>query len=170
MVAKREATTRCPRDFDSKYSCALAGCKAVTRDSAPRSVAAETHVSRGLGRSACNLVKRGRVHPLSAQVSKGAPIYLCTLGRAYALSGNLDEARRIASQVGGIEKESRGSGAALSALFLALGNPEDALRWLEETAPGDIQANWLRVEPAFDPLRGNPRFEAVVRHIEMGQR
>jgi tetratricopeptide (TPR) repeat protein len=106
----------------------------------------------------------------SVRLSKGAPIYLCTLGRAYALSGNLDEARRIASQVGGIEKESRGSGAALSALFLALGNPEDALRWLEETAPGDIQANWLRVEPAFDPLRGNPRFEAVVRRIEMGQR
>ena len=106
----------------------------------------------------------------SVRLSRGAPIYVCTLGRAYALSGNRDEARRIASQVGVMENKSLGSGAALSALFLALGNPEDALRWLEETAPGDIQANWLRVEPAFDPLRGNPRFEAVVRRIEIGQR
>jgi hypothetical protein len=66
MVAEREATTRCPGDFDSKYPRALAGYKAVTRESAPRSVAAETHASRGFGRSGCNPVKRGRVPGLAA--------------------------------------------------------------------------------------------------------
>ncbi len=32
-------------------------------------------------------------------------------------------------------------------------------------APGDIQANWLRVDPAFDGLRHDPRFAAVVNRI-----
>ena len=44
------------------------------------------------------------------------------------------------------------------AIYVSLGDNERALRWLEETAPGDIQANWLRVDLAFDPLRENPRF------------
>ena len=45
------------------------------------------------------------------------------------------------------------------------GDTEKSLRWLESTAPGDIQSNWLRVDPAFDRLRENPRFVAVVNRI-----
>ena len=89
----------------------------------------------------------------SVRLSRGAPIYRCTLGGAYALSGNLDEARKIARDVGVMEKGSRGSGAALSALFLALGNSEQALRWLEDTAPrrhpGQLVAGRARVGSSF---------------------
>jgi TolB-like protein/DNA-binding winged helix-turn-helix (wHTH) protein/tetratricopeptide (TPR) repeat protein len=92
-------------------------------------------------------------------------VYLCGLGRAYALSGNTTAARKIMTEVGAIADEPRGTGSALAAFYLALGDSERALRWLEQTAPGDIQANWLRVEPAFDPLRSNPRFQTVLNRI-----
>ena len=59
----------------------------------------------------------------------------------------------------------RGVGSALAGAYVALDDSERALRWLEQTDAGDIQANWLRVDPAFDSLRGNPRFVAVLNRI-----
>ncbi|MGA8150994.1 MAG: winged helix-turn-helix domain-containing protein [Terriglobales bacterium] len=101
----------------------------------------------------------------ATKLSGGVPVYVCSLGRAYALSGNLQDARKIAAQVEATAVEPNGSGTALASLYLALGDSERAFHWLEITAPGDIQANWLRVEPAFDSLRGSPRFAAVLGRI-----
>ncbi len=101
----------------------------------------------------------------AAKLSGGVPVYLCALGRAYALSGNSGDARNILAEVDAIMTEPRGSGTAMASLYLTLGDSEKALYWLERTAPGDVQANWLRVEPAFDPLRGDPRFQTILNQM-----
>jgi TolB-like protein/DNA-binding winged helix-turn-helix (wHTH) protein/Flp pilus assembly protein TadD len=101
----------------------------------------------------------------ATKLAPGNTVYLCSLGRAYALSGNPAAARKLLADAGATASQPRGNGSAVAALYLALGDSDHALRWLEQTAPGDIQANWLRVEPAFDPLRGNPRFAAVLSRI-----
>jgi len=101
----------------------------------------------------------------ATKLSGGAPVYLCGLGRAYALSGDVPAAQKILAQVDASTTEPQGSGAALAAFYLALGDTTTALHWLEITAPGDIQINWLRVEPAFDPLRSDPRFAAIQSRI-----
>jgi Flp pilus assembly protein TadD len=102
----------------------------------------------------------------AVKLSGGVPVYVCGLGRAYALSGNSRDAQKLLREA---EAQSgpRGNGTALAALNLALGDSEKALQWLEQTAPGDVQANWLRVDPAFDSLRGNARFTAVLRRVTM---
>jgi len=64
-----------------------------------------------------------------------------------------------------MQKSLRGAGTGIAATYVALGNSEEALKWLEHTAPGDFQVNWLRVDPAFDPVRQNPRFSALVSRI-----
>jgi hypothetical protein len=46
-----------------------------------------------------------------------------------------------------------------------MGDSEHGLHWLEKTAPGDVQANWLRVDPAFDSVRQNPRFVALLNRM-----
>ena len=92
-------------------------------------------------------------------------VYACSLGRAYALSGDLAGARKVLAEAGEVSAQPRGAGAALAALHIALGDLDRALTWLDETAPGDIQANWLRVDPAFDPVRNNPRFQTVVNRV-----
>lgn len=101
----------------------------------------------------------------AVKLSAGNTVYLCGIGRVYALSGNATAARRILSEAGATASEPQGNGSAIAALYLALGDTAQALHWLEITAPGDIQANWLRVDPAFDSLRGNPRFTAVLARI-----
>ena len=100
----------------------------------------------------------------AVKLSGGVPVYVCGLGRAYALSGNSRDAQKLLREA---EAQSgpRGNGTALAALNLALGDSEKALQWLEQTAPGDVQANWLRVDPAFDSLRGNARFTAVLHRV-----
>ena len=101
----------------------------------------------------------------AVKLSGNVPVYVSALIRAYALSGNTREAQTMLTQANKTQLQPRGSGTAFAAANLALGDTDRALRWLEETAPGDIQANWLRVDPAFDSLRQNPRFVAVVNRI-----
>jgi len=100
----------------------------------------------------------------AVDLSHGVPVYDCALGRAYALSGNTREARKIlVRQLDMVTDEPAGSGSSIAGLYLALGDSENALHWLSVSATGDIQANWLRVDPAFDSLRGNSRFAEILR-------
>jgi Flp pilus assembly protein TadD len=98
------------------------------------------------------------------KLSGNVPVYVSAVTRAYALSGDMREAKSRMAQAD-IETQPTGAGTAFAAAHLALSDTEGALYWLERTAPGDIQANWLRVDPAFDSIRKNPRFEAVVNRI-----
>jgi TolB-like protein/Flp pilus assembly protein TadD len=101
----------------------------------------------------------------AADLSGNVPVYLAALARAYALSGNRDKAAAILDVAQKDKTQQEGAGTALASAYLAVGDQERALYWLGLTAAGDIQANWLRVDPAFDSLRQNPRFIAVVDRI-----
>jgi TolB-like protein/DNA-binding winged helix-turn-helix (wHTH) protein/Flp pilus assembly protein TadD len=101
----------------------------------------------------------------ASDLSSGALVYRTTLGRAYALSGDMAAAKKILTEVEAAQTEPRGVGTSLAALYLATGDSDRAFYWLEQTAPGDIQANWLRVDPAFDSIRTNPRFLAIVGRL-----
>lgn len=101
----------------------------------------------------------------AVRLSGGVSIYQCALARTLALSGNTAEARKVVQQIETQRSQPMGVGSALAAAYLSLGNVDKALQLLEETAPGDIQANWLMVDPAFAVVRNNPRFQAVTVRI-----
>ena len=48
-----------------------------------------------------------------------------------------------------------------------MGEPEKALDELEPLLkiPYYLSPGWLRVDPTFGPLRGNPRFERLVNGV-----
>jgi TolB-like protein/Tfp pilus assembly protein PilF len=52
-------------------------------------------------------------------------------------------------------------------LCLSLGNHDEAIRWLEKgiTDHEGRDINWIKVDPLLDPLRGDPRFEALVQKV-----
>jgi TolB-like protein/Tfp pilus assembly protein PilF len=95
------------------------------------------------------------------------PQVLALLGHAYAASGNKTEAVKILEQLKELSKQRYVSAYSLAIVYLGLGDKEEALRWLEKSyqdrAGYDIGT--IKVDPFLDPLRGDPRFEALVEKI-----
>jgi len=95
------------------------------------------------------------------------PSVLGVLARAYGLSGNKMEAEKILDQLEKLSQERYVSAYSFALIYLGLGDKEEALRWLEQSyqdrAGSDI--GFIRVDPLLDPLRGDPRFEALAEKI-----
>src|SRR6266496_4031539 len=95
------------------------------------------------------------------------PAVLGLLGRAYGLSGNKIEAEKILNQLKELSKQRYVSAYSFALIYLGLGDKEEALRWLEQSyqdrAGSDV--GYVRVDPLLDPLRGDPRFEALAEKI-----
>src|SRR6266849_331191 len=91
------------------------------------------------------------------------------LAYVYARSGQKDEAERLLNE---LKKESEKNYVAadlIAKIYIGLGKHDEALVWLErgyeERANGMI---FLKVDPAFDPLRSNIRFTDLLRRIGLG--
>ena len=95
------------------------------------------------------------------------PEVLALLGHAYASSGNKTEALKILDQLKELSKKRYVSAYNFAIVYLGLGDKEEALRWLQKSyqdrAGFDIAA--IKVDPFLDPLRGDPRFEALADKI-----
>jgi DNA-binding winged helix-turn-helix (wHTH) protein/TolB-like protein len=98
-----------------------------------------------------------------------APGYLSNLGRAYAMTGRIDDAR---AELARAEREGEGGfgvGYDLALLHLALGEREQALAALERAVDDASQMlGYMNVDAALDALRDEPRFQAVARRIGLG--
>jgi TolB-like protein/Tfp pilus assembly protein PilF len=118
------------------------------------------------------LAAKGALKPAIEEYEKARalnddPSMLGLLANAYAKSGNKAEALKIRDQLELVSKQRYVSGYSFALADLGLGNKEEALHWLEK-AYGDRAGDALRfikVEPLLDPLRGDPRFEALVAKI-----
>jgi serine/threonine-protein kinase len=89
-----------------------------------------------------------------------------TLGWALARNGRVDEATAILRKLERTAGESYVSPVSFATLHIGLGNLEDALTWAERShAERRGWPVYLRVNPLVDPLRGEPRFKALVESM-----
>ncbi len=63
----------------------------------------------------------------------------------------------------------RGGRDDVARAWVSLGDPERALRWLEQMPEArDGNVLFLAVDPGFDPLRRDPRFERLLERVGVG--
>jgi tetratricopeptide (TPR) repeat protein len=114
-----------------------------------------------------------REHERAREVEKaygvGAQhIGLVFLARAYALQGEREKALQLLGQLQDFERQ-EGSVFAYgyAIIHLGLGEKDEAIEWLERSyraKEAGVIGN-LKVDPLLDPLRGDPRFEALAEKI-----
>lgn len=89
------------------------------------------------------------------------------LGYAYGRCGKKEAALRMLSDLEGLEQRSPSgrSSFSLALVETGLGNRDAAIGWLEKAyrQHGDDGLLSLKVDPVFDPLRSDPRFQEIVR-------
>jgi serine/threonine-protein kinase len=90
-----------------------------------------------------------------------------TLAYSLACAGDRSYAKQIAAELEEKRKTEYVSPVELATVQIALGDAERALDWLE--AAVEHRRGWsayLRVHPILDPLRGEPRFLALVERMK----
>jgi len=102
-------------------------------------------------------------------LSDDSPNLLAALGYISALAGETGAARDSIGMLEGLSRNRYVSAYDVALVHLGLGGKEEALRWLEK-AYGERAwgLTFLKVEPALDPLRDDPRFQDLLRRIGLG--
>jgi TolB-like protein/Tfp pilus assembly protein PilF len=92
---------------------------------------------------------------------------IAMLGQAYARNGQKDEAQKILARLTEESKSRYVAPYAWALLYLGMGDKERALAELEHAyQTGDTNYLFvLKVDPIFDELRNDPRFEALVQKV-----
>src|SRR5262245_29391189 len=96
--------------------------------------------------------------------SREDPLALTAIARTRALMGERDEARRMLAELANIARTAYVPAAAIADIYVALGEHDDAITWLERgIEERAIVSVWLPFERHWDPLRSHPRFPELLK-------
>lgn len=107
----------------------------------------------------------------AGELSGGSPLVSSSLAHALGMAGAHAEARAILDQLLDLSRSRYVSAASIADVYLGLGEYRSALEWLEKAV--DERANALvtiRVNPRYDPVRSDPRFEHLLHRVWPAER
>jgi hypothetical protein len=94
------------------------------------------------------------------------PQLIAALGHAYALSGERGKATQTLNELRELSKRRDISPCLTALIYLGLGDQDQAFAWLDKASQDRSSLLiWLKVEPLFDPLRDDPRFQDLLRRV-----
>jgi len=101
-----------------------------------------------------------------------APVLLSNLAVAEANLGRRDAALKILHDlIQRFEIHSQGNAASVACTYLALGDRAGALNWLRKSvAAHESESGYLRIDPRWDSLRGDPEFERLIQAVRPSNR
>ena len=90
------------------------------------------------------------------------------LAQLLAAAGRREEALAILGELETIEHQHYLPPTDIARVHAALGNANDAFRWLERAMEShDADLFMTRVWPAWDPIRDDPRFDEILRRLNL---
>ena len=117
---------------------------------------------------------KGELREALAEYKKAAeldddPIVLGLIAHAYAKLGERDQAVKLLAQLHQVAAHRYVPFSTFAGVYMALGEKDKAIDYLER-AYRDHALSGIKVDPMLDPLRGDPRFEALVAKIFPAQK
>ena len=92
------------------------------------------------------------------------PTYLDNLGHAYGVSGQRGKAEEILAELDSGVKSGRLAEAYTVATLIGLGKKDRALAAMVKSfQKGNLTLVWLKVDPRFESLRTDPRYQALLQ-------
>jgi serine/threonine-protein kinase len=153
-----------PYTLKKDYDKAIAQCrKALELDSTfylPHFVLGWIEIARGGNYS--KALEEFRV----AQSMETQPIIIAYLGYAYARNGERDKALEALEELNRLAGRRFVTPFCQALIYLGLRENSKAMDWLEKAYEGrSVWMCWLKVEPIYDPLRSDPRFQALYKKM-----
>jgi TolB-like protein/Tfp pilus assembly protein PilF len=137
--------------------------KALTLDpNYPEALAglAGPYVSKGMNREAIAALQK------ALALSKDNPLYLGQLGYAYARAGETYEATKILRELKRLSKEKFVGSFSFAVIYGGLGDKDKAFKSLDKAfEERNIVLAYAKLEPSYDPLRSDPRFQDLLRRM-----
>jgi TolB-like protein/DNA-binding winged helix-turn-helix (wHTH) protein/tetratricopeptide (TPR) repeat protein len=100
------------------------------------------------------------------KIAATMPLPLAAIGRIYALEGNKAEARDILRQLNELSQHDYVAPYPAALVYAALGQKDKAIDLLEKGYEERSQfVPFLAVNPKFDSLRSDPRFQNLMRRV-----
>ncbi|MBI3650415.1 MAG: winged helix-turn-helix domain-containing protein [Acidobacteria bacterium] len=127
----------------------------------PHAFAASAYIEKGMYAEA--ITEARKAQELSG-ASTSQPIFL--LGYALAKSGKQAEARGLLKDLLKLSTEPYASAYSIAMIYNGLGERDQTLAWLERGfEERNVRMTFLKVEPKWNNLRADPRFQDLLRRI-----
>ena len=102
----------------------------------------------------------------AVRLSGGSPVYMASLAHAYGVTGRRSDALRLIDDLNKLASRRYVASFDVAIAWLGLGDNERALASLEKAIEDrSPRVLFLMVEPRFDPLRSDPRFQAMLKRV-----
>src|SRR5262249_26137875 len=98
------------------------------------------------------------------------PVLLAFLGHNYAVSGQKPAAEKVISRLQRMSRTRYVPSIYIALVYTGLGDKDQAFNWLNKAY--DERCDhlvYLSTEPLADPLRGDPRFEALLARLGLAR-
>ncbi len=100
----------------------------------------------------------------------GQPALLSSLAWVYGLAGRKHEAQRLIDELNEIARHRYVGPSLFVSAYLGIGDKDAALTWMERgIEEQDQELISPKIDPSLDPLRSDPRFQALVRRMNFPQ-
>jgi TolB-like protein/Tfp pilus assembly protein PilF len=106
-------------------------------------------------KKALELLKNRTAHELGA------------LGTAYGFCGMKEEAYKVLNELLELSKNKYVSPTSFALMYVALGENDKALEWLEKAVKEKSVRTGIVTDPRFDSIRSYPRFKALLRRMNL---
>jgi TolB-like protein/DNA-binding winged helix-turn-helix (wHTH) protein/Tfp pilus assembly protein PilF len=96
--------------------------------------------------------------------SSNSPWYWSALAKAYGRTGQRERAERALEKLKELNRRQEVDADVFIGAYTGMGDKDQTLAWLEKAYSQHSNViTTLKVEPDFDPLRGDPRFQDLLR-------